>query len=266
MKKIKDSKEDQLAANENEKKLIDEATKEKFECRKTEERCKLPLKRNQTREVTMDNPNSGLNFTNSEYGTYSEDSPRLNQVNKPEGLRKSLFHKKTLIFNLEHVFVHGVLKPIQNGDQPRLMEVNITVRPYTQEILQELSSFFKICVTSRKRENYCAQVLDKIDPNKYVSQRLFHENGRGAVSSSFYAELTDTDPKNLIIVGTQLNYFTSGIDNVVPIIPFVGCLEDDQLKKLKWFLLSLSELPDVRPSINHKFPWEKWVKKLSADD
>lgn len=50
----------------------------------------------------------------------------------------------------------------------------INIRPYTMEILRNLSKNFEIIVFTASHSCYANEVLDQLDPKKeYISHRLF---------------------------------------------------------------------------------------------
>lgn len=57
------------------------------------------------------------------------------------------------------------------------LKAGINIRPYCNEILQELSKYYELVVFTASHSCYANVVLDYLDPKgQYISGRLFREN------------------------------------------------------------------------------------------
>lgn len=61
-----------------------------------------------------------------------------------------------------------------NGEN---VEAGINIRPFCQEVLEELSKHYEIIVFTASHSCYASTVLDYLEKdNKFISYRLFREN------------------------------------------------------------------------------------------
>jgi len=56
-----------------------------------------------------------------------------------------------------------------------VIEAGINIRPYCTEMLKEISKFFEIIIFTASHECYASKVIDHIDPENYISHRLFKD-------------------------------------------------------------------------------------------
>lgn len=73
----------------------------------------------------------------------------------------------------------------------------------------------------------------------------------------------DIDPrlKRTVVLDSNLVSMALDLDNLVPVIPYLGENTDTQLAKLARFLKSLTKVEDVKVSIRNAFKFSKELKK-----
>lgn len=77
-----------------------------------------------------------------------------------------------------------------------LQRFGIFVRPHCREFLQEMSRYFEIAVFTASTKPYCDPILDLIDPEFYITHRLYRDHCTPTSSkfAGFSAILTPSEP------------------------------------------------------------------------
>ena len=90
---------------------------------------------------------------------------------------------KTVVFDLDETLIHcnqnmdlvsDVTLPI-TFPTGEVIEAGINIRPYCTEMLKEISKFFEIIIFTASHECYASKVIDHIDPENYISHKLFKD-------------------------------------------------------------------------------------------
>lgn len=184
--------------------------------------------------------------------------------------------KKTIIFDLDETLIHSCKGPNEKYDRsviarmPNRAEKSIgfNVRPHLDELLSALKDHFELIIFTASHYCYANPILDDIDPNRYFNTRLFRDHCDLVDNGVFIKNLSilkDRDLKNIVLVDNSVSSFASQVSNGIPIVPFFDNKADDQLMKLKWFLLRLKDCEDVRPVIAEQFDWEGWRRKFVTE-
>lgn len=177
--------------------------------------------------------------------------------------------RKTIIFDLDETLIHSCKSPLEKYDRsvkatmPSRGEkvIGFNVRPFLEELLEGLKDHFELVIFTASHFCYASPILDDIDPNRYFKTRLFREHCdlvEGGVFIKNLSILKDRDLKNVVLVDNSVSSFASQVSNGIPIVPFFDNKADDQLLKLRAFLLRLKDVPDVRPVIEAQFNWSGW--------
>lgn len=185
--------------------------------------------------------------------------------------------KKTIIFDLDETLIHSCKKPSETFDRsvkartPSRAEkvIGFNVRPHLEELLEALKNDFELVIFTASQYCYANPILDDIDPCRYFKTRLFREHCDQVGGSVFIKDLAilkDRDLKNVVLVDNSVSSFASQVSNGIPIIPFIDNKADDQLVKLKWFLLRLKDCDDVRPLIAAHFDWDGWKRRFVVQE
>ena len=139
--------------------------------------------------------------------------------------------KKTIVFDLDETLIHcnentnipyDVKLPIKfpTGE---VIEAGINIRPYTKELLRELSKNFEVMVFTASHSCYANVVLDYLDPeNKYIHHRLYREHCYGTAEGMYVKDLRviDRPSSELVLVDNAAYSYAFQIDNGIPIIPY----------------------------------------------
>lgn len=180
--------------------------------------------------------------------------------------------RKTIIFDLDETLIHSCKTPNERFDRsvtarmPSQNEktIGFNVRPHFDDLIDSLKDDFELVIFTASHYCYASPILDDIDPQRRFKTRLFREHCdlvNGGIFIKNLAILKDRDLKNVVLVDNSVSSFASQVSNGIPILPFFDNKADDQLLKLKWFLLRLKDCDDVRPVIAEHFAWADWKAK-----
>lgn len=172
-------------------------------------------------------------------------------------LRKRHDKKRTIILDLDETLVHASMEP------PLRVNVDFTVRikiegvvtpmyvvkrPGVTEFLDRIGKSYRVAVFTAGLPEYASQVLDKLDKNRVISQRLYRDlctemNGRYAKDLSLVAR---RDLGSVLLVDDNPFSYSLQPDNGVHIKPFVDDMEDQELMKLADFFDGCYQYEDLR--------------------
>ncbi|EME31871.1 Mitochondrial import inner membrane translocase subunit TIM50 [Galdieria sulphuraria] len=151
---------------------------------------------------------------------------------------------RTLVLDLDETLVHSTWS--------RATGWKTAKRPGVDAFLAYMSSFYEIVVYTSAMPGYGEPILEKLDPNGYISHRLY----RDATKYEKGVHLKDLSKLNrdlarTIIIDDDANCFRLQPDNGIRIAPFTGDVNDRYLLDLIPFLeyIVREDIPDVRPVI-----------------
>ena len=153
-------------------------------------------------------------------------------------------YKYTLVLDLDETLVHFI-----SDDESDEKSAYIQIRPGAEEFIKDLSEYYEIVIFTAAQKNYADLVIDALDPEGVVSERLYrqHTISIGNVSIKDLSKL-GRDLKHVIIIDNCVENFSIQPDNGLNIIDFEGFEYDDELEYIKEDLLKLAKLKpdDVR--------------------
>ncbi|KAL4445125.1 hypothetical protein ABPG74_018853 [Tetrahymena malaccensis] len=143
-----------------------------------------------------------------------------------------------------------------------------SIRPYAQQILQELSKDFELILLTAARKIYADAVLQKLDPeNKIFSHKFYREcciefqipnplQNQGS-KKSYLKDLRifqNRKLENVILVDNSPLSYLNQVSNGIPILDYCNNNKnDEELLHLCSYLKTLINVTDVRESIKQKF-------------
>ena len=149
-------------------------------------------------------------------------------------------YKYTLVLDLDETLVHY----ISDSDS-----AYIQIRPGAEEFIKELSEYCEIVIFTAALKSYADLVVDGIDPDGVIADRLYREHTIGIGNANIKdLEKLGRDIKHVIIIDNYLDNFSLQPKNGLNILDFEGNEYDDELNYLKNDLIKLFKLnpDDVR--------------------
>ncbi|KAH0868201.1 hypothetical protein HID58_075223 [Brassica napus] len=188
-------------------------------------------------------------------------------VTKKQGYKKLEKHehhqrkrndmKRTIVLDLDETLVHSSMEPparvnvdfmVRIKMQGTVIPMFVVKRPGVTEFLERIGKNYRVAVFTAGVPEYASQVLDKLDKNRVISQRLYRDsctemNGRYAKDLSLVAR---TDFGSVLLVDDNPFSYSLQPDNGVHIKPFVDDMEDQELMKLAEFFDGCYQYEDLR--------------------
>lgn len=188
--------------------------------------------------------------------------------------------KKLIIFDLDETLLHCkdqsvgdcmIRKPVtfSNGVTITVIfvlikkQAGINLRPYMKEQLIQLQPHFDQVVFTASHHMYGGSMIDIIDPNNQIFlKRVFRDNCLKTKEGILVKDqriFKGRSLKDVVQVDNAVISFVFNLDNGVPILSFTDDDQDYQFVSLGRFLMSLKDVPDVRPVIFKQFCWKAFL-------
>ena len=130
----------------------------------------------------------------------------------------------------------------------------VTLRPYLNYFLEKMCTHFTIVLFTSATQEYAEEIRDLIDPDgKFIRAVLSRKHcveTANKVDRS-HKKLTkdlsviqNADIERIFIVDDSITNFVNHLAQGIPIIPFVGDSQDEELKTLSEYLCSLARAQD----------------------
>ena len=142
-------------------------------------------------------------------------------------------------------------------------------RPGVHRFQKEMSAFYEIAVFTASNKNYAVPIIKTLDPNnQYIKGKFFRDS---CLKNSLGYWIKDLEIfverrlDEIIIVDNSTSCFVKNLENGIPIIPYYGNREDDELKELGMFLEWLSYQKDFRTTQRNYFVFHKYFGQKCID-
>jgi CTD small phosphatase-like protein 2 len=137
------------------------------------------------------------------------------------------------------------------------------------ELLNYLKDDFDLMVFTASHHLYANTMIDLIDPdNKIFIKRVFRDNCYKTKDGVLVKDLRifkNRSLKDIILVDNSSVSFMFHYENGVPILNFTDDFQDDQFVELGRFLMTLKNVPDVRPVIMNHFCWNAFLANAGLE-
>ena len=172
--------------------------------------------------------------------------------------------KKYLILDLDETLVHSSFKPFNINNcsvepdifleinyQSKIYEVFVLMRPFVNEFLKEMNKLYNIIIFTASIQEYASPLLDLIDREKVIKNRLFREDCCLSEDRKFVKDLKviKQNLNNVILVDNNPVSYSYNKSNGIPIKTWHFDKSDKELLKLIPLLSFLSGVNDVRDYI-----------------
>lgn len=179
-----------------------------------------------------------LNLYTSSSKNHRPEEPNL--PTRKEGL------KLTVLFDLDETLAH--CKMAEKENEERESEVEISIRPYTYQVLKDLKSVFEVGLFTSSAKSYADTVISRFDPrNEIFDFRLYKDSCTDIGENIFVKDLSiipHRPPNSIFLVDNNFYCYALQLTQGIPIIPFTGSSSDTELLKLSFYLKFLANCPD----------------------
>jgi len=149
----------------------------------------------------------------------------------------------TLVLDMDETLIHFE----EVGGKGRFF-----IRPYAERFLKEMAELYEIVVFTAGVQEYADKVLDILDPNKYITHRLYrqHLTLRPGIILKDLSKIGRDLFRTMIIDNAPEN-FKLQPDNGIEIISWYNNPYDTELLELMPFLteLVMKKVDDVVPAV-----------------
>ncbi|XP_039942718.1 CTD small phosphatase-like protein 2-A isoform X2 [Hirundo rustica] len=158
----------------------------------------------------------------------------------------------------------GALTPARDG--PRRIRsrsqhtlvlelVHVKLRPHVQEFLESLSKTYEIFVYTTAKRDYAKKLLEVLDPKKKLIRRCFSQSDCVCSRGCYWKDLTclGRDLAKTVALDHATQGFPAQAANWIPVPPWCGDPQDEELLRLIPVLGRLGQAEDVRPEIQRQF-------------
>ena len=178
---------------------------------------------------------------------------------------------KVLILDLDETLIHSIINMekqyftewdsekgtiYSTKDKQQLFYA----RPGLTNFLRFANERFEVVLYTAGGETYVYKILDEIDPRRrYFDHILTREHCRivytglgDDIGFTKGLERLNRNPANIIIVDDRISNWVGNYKNLIPIKPYVGEKNDEELWKLMELLKKLGEVSDVRADLSQR--------------
>ena len=204
------------------------------------------------------------------------DDPKFSREIQPHTLNKKDIKleedQKLFIFDMDETLLHtrkGAELQEGMGSNTRVTDKGtmFDIRPYLKDLIGSLSKVANVVIYSAAESQYVHEVLhDIIDLIPRVN--FYYTRKHCTLNSGIYlktSKITNFHKKNIVIIDDNIGNWPKDLDNIIPILPFFGDPGDEELRKLKYYLLSLVLLPDVRVSLRESLEINKKIVDMAKE-
>ncbi|KRY66431.1 CTD small phosphatase-like protein 2 [Trichinella pseudospiralis] len=162
--------------------------------------------------------------------------------------------KLTVVFDLDSTLIYTTPKQMFPGQHFLPTYKHYTaIRPYCDTVLKNLRPICNLMVFSLGRRQYVQEVVTLIDPNKEYFDKVLSRHNCTKVLNLYSKDLRQTgaDLKRTVLIDDRMQSFMSQPFNGIPILPWTGEANDEELLRIEKIIMELLE--EVRLSIVQKF-------------
>jgi len=133
--------------------------------------------------------------------------------------------------------------------------VAVYIRPGLSHFLKLLNQLFEVVVFTAGEQDYADAVLDYVDPEGYISYRLYRESTCGCRGLNYVKDLhhLGRDMAKIVLLDNNMVSMVATPDNCILIDDFISDKTDRELPLVASILMDLNELDDVRPCLRDAF-------------
>jgi Dullard-like phosphatase family protein len=156
--------------------------------------------------------------------------------------------KCTIALDLDETLIFSYELPVEgeDGDELRLV---VHARPGAQDFLERLSTKYEILIFTAAEESYAQEAVALLDPKgRFVSRLLTRQHciriGEDVLVKDLRI-LGDRDLERVLIADNEICSFAFQLSHGIPVPPYTGAEEDNELSSLADYLEALYEEPNL---------------------
>lgn len=128
-------------------------------------------------------------------------------------------------------------------DENGMETINVIARPYVEHLFERLHPFYEFVVFTAAQRDYAEEVVKFLDPERrFITSILCSEDCIELPCGDRIKDLRaigDRDLSSILIVDNSIINFAFQFENGIPITPFVGDENDQELLFLTNYLIKL---------------------------
>lgn len=168
----------------------------------------------------------------------------------------------TVILDLDNTLISSFIFNPNSGicdflftlqEESKTSMIGVVKRPNVDSFLMTLSSFATIYLFTSAEKEYASKIISQIDPiGRYFKKVFTRENCIQTKNNKFKKDysICGTDMSRTIIVDDIPENFKDFANNGIPIRPYKGGLNDNDLTLVLDIIIRLGNLNDVRTGIS----------------
>ncbi|WP_292466499.1 HAD family hydrolase [Methanolobus sp.] len=182
---------------------------------------------------------------------------------------------KLLILDLDETLIHSRATRLAYQHDFQCSDYYVYKRPYLDEFLSFIASSFEIAIWTSANSEYAKCIISNIFPANYpitfiwsrerCTPLYFHPSESIDMDSHIYIKDLKKiknrgyDLTRVLVIDDSPKQLQRSYGNLVPVNPFLGDRDDDDLELLKTYLTFLNESDDVR--VIEKRGWQSSFRK-----
>lgn len=184
---------------------------------------------------------------------YNQNEASSTEYNKISSIFLGPKSKKyVLVLDLDNTLVSTI--PVYemgvNNGKP-VVRYEIRVRPYAQELLEKASELFEVIVFTAGQEEYAQVAVNLLDSQRiYIKRVLSRSYCTLSMEGPIIKDLSiikDREIKNIVIVDDSPACYSLQPNNGIPVTPYIGQEDDEELRYLADYLEDLASADDIIP-------------------
>jgi len=174
-------------------------------------------------------------------------APKLDDITSHQVFLGETTKKYTLLLDLDETLVafrsdSGKIKTQYEESS------GIIVRPFAVSLIETLSAYYEIVIFTAASEEYANEVTEILDPDhKYITKVL--TNCHCLYVNEFYVKdlriIADRQLDQMLIVDNSIISFAFQLENGIPVTPYFGEADDQELDYLTTYLKALISAKNI---------------------
>ena len=218
----------------------------------TQQECSdTPLEKQQTLPLQDDETEQVSPFAAELSIVAGLTMPSIEDIKKREVFLGPETRKHTLVLDIDNTLVYA--RPVESflmENQKLACKYDVMVRPYAIAMLETMSKFYEIVLFTSGSEEYARRMQKYLDPMGTRISKAIGKHYCIPTKEGFYIKdlriFADRNIKDIVIVDDKIVSFAFHLQNGIPVLPYTGEKEDNELRFLIDYLKDLNSVDDIR--------------------